>query len=134
MHFQVSIVQASAVFQPYLVLESTMFILAVFALSFHWSQKGAPYGCIAASIADDSFGIYLAHLFVISYISFLQPAANDWLTVTLTLLIGVPVVYGLSFSLTEIVRHTQLSLLLTGRQMARGRTRSQPSISKATIA
>ncbi|HUC79147.1 MAG TPA: acyltransferase [Candidatus Saccharimonadales bacterium] len=108
---------ASAVFQPYLVIESTVFGLALFALGVQWNRGGMSHKRLVTLIAEDSFGIYLCHVFVISYVIVpFQPASNNWITALTTLIVGVPVVYALSFGLTELARHTPLSLLLTGRK------------------
>lgn len=107
--------QASAVFQPYLVVESMVLGAALLAASFQWSHHGARFHHIISKIGEDSFGIYLGHVFLLTYLIPLQPAASNWVVATLSLLVGVPLVYLICFIVVEFFRHTRLSLFLTGR-------------------
>lgn len=110
---------AAAVFQPYLVVESIAFGLALFSIGTRWIEKGMPMKRLVDAIAQDSFGIYLCHVFFIGWIIVpFQPNSTDWITAIVTLVISLPVVYAASFITTEIVRHTWISLLVTGRHYA----------------
>lgn len=125
---------AAAVFQPYLVIESILFGLTLFGIGMRWVEKGMPAKKLVDSIAQDSFGIYLCHVFILSYFELYQPPGSDWLTATATLIIMLPVTYTLSYIFTEIVRHTWISILITGRHyvpiklFSRRRAKLDPSV------
>lgn len=122
---------ASAVFQPYLVIESAMVGVVLFAAGFHWSRHGARFHRMIAMVGEDSFGIYLGHVFLISYLASLQPAANGWVVAAASLMIGLPAVYLLTFIFIEFFRHTRLSLLLTGRRRASWTSNYRPLYARA---
>ena len=107
---------AAAVYQPFLVLTSIVYGLFVFALGFRWVQSGERFAPWIDSIAEDSFGIYLSHPFVILLLSRVQPNHNDIFTGILILSVGLPIVYLSAFVFSELARRTPLSLLLTGRR------------------
>jgi len=107
---------AADIFQPFFVVETVALALAIIASAFRWSERGAKGQKLVASIGQDSFGIYLGHVFLINYLVFLQPSGNDPITALLTLVIAVPSVYLISFVCVEIIRRTWFSLPITGRK------------------
>ncbi len=119
---------ASAVFQPVVVVETLAFGWGLLALGLRWSDAGAPRRRLAASCADCSFGIYLAHPLVLQGLLLLGQRAGVLAlvrrapaVVELVVLLGicVPVVYVASWALASVLRRTPLSLLFTGRPQAR---------------
>ncbi len=111
--------EAAAVFQPYTVIASAAYGLLVFALGFRWVERGQRFAKPVAAIAEDSFGIYLSHVFfLVWYAQTIQPDGSDFLRGFLILIIGLPLVYLTAFVFSEIARRTPLSVLLTGRHMA----------------
>ncbi len=110
---------AAAVFQPYLVIESLVFGLALFALGTSWVERGTPAKRTVDAIAQDSFGIYLCHiLFINHFIKMFQPDIDSWGVALLTLAIGLPITYLVSFIFIEVMRHTWISVFVTGRHYA----------------
>jgi peptidoglycan/LPS O-acetylase OafA/YrhL len=129
---------ASAVFQPVVVVESLLIGWALFALGLHWVSSGARYQRLVSAGADSSFGIFLAHPLVLQGVLALAGAtgvlaavrrAPSVLELVALLGIGLPLVYCASGALVFVARRTPLSLVLTGRQMARrgGRPTSKPA-------
>lgn len=119
---------ASAVFQPVVVFETMAFGWALLAAGFLWSEGGAPGRRLIAIGSDGSFGIYLAHPLVIQGLILLA-VKTDILhsirtapsAVQIAVLLGIclPLVYYIAGVMAFIARHTPLSLVLTGREMAR---------------
>jgi peptidoglycan/LPS O-acetylase OafA/YrhL len=119
---------ASAVFQPVVVVEALAFGWGLLALGLRWSDRGTPHRKLAASGADCSFGIYLAHPLLLQGA---QMLAQHYGTLTwvrksppvvellILLLVVVPVVYLAAWALTWVLRRTPFSLLLAGRSMTR---------------
>ena len=56
---------ASAVFQPIVILEALAFGWALLGAGLLWSDRGAPHRKFAAAGSASSFGIYLAHPLVL---------------------------------------------------------------------
>ena len=115
---------ASAVFQPVVVVETLAYGWGLLALGLRWSDAGAPRRRLAASGADYSFGIYLAHplvlqglLLLAQHTGVLAAVRRAPAVVELVVLLGicVPVVYAASWALVFVLRRTLLSLVLTGR-------------------
>ena len=75
---------ASAVFQPIVILEALAFGWALLGAGLLWSDRGAPHRKFAAAGSASSFGIYLAHplvlqgLLLLTGASFLGPHGG-WL-------------------------------------------------------
>lgn len=111
---------AAAVFQPFIVVASVAYGLALLAFSLQWVKSGMRFGKPVAAVAEDSFGIYLSHALFLTYFSdYFQTDANDWYVVIATMIIGLPACYAVSFLFAEIARRTWLSTALTGRKMAK---------------
>ncbi len=107
---------AAAVFQPYIIIASITYGLFIFALGFRWVDHGERFSKPIATIAEDSFGIYLSHALILTiYAKILQPPQNDVLTGLIIMSIGLPLVYVTSFLLSEVARRTPLSVFLIGR-------------------
>lgn len=112
-----SVVWASAVFQPFITFESIIFILALLSMGISWSYRGAKNRKVVALIGENSFGIYLSHALIIYKISnYFQPHSSEWYVILPSLVIGLPLVYGLAFLLSEFLRRTPISVILTGRR------------------
>ena len=124
---------ASAVFQPIVILEAVAFGWALLAAGLLWSDRGAPHRKFCAAGSASSFGIYLAHPLVLQGLllaagaSFLGPdggwlgairRAPDGLTVVVLLFIAVPIIYAAAWLIASAARRTPASLLLTGREYA----------------
>jgi peptidoglycan/LPS O-acetylase OafA/YrhL len=124
---------ASAVFQPVVVLEALAFGWALLGGGLLWSDRGAPHRKFCAAGSASSFGIYLAHplvlqgLIAVAGASFLGSGggllgavrrAPDGLEVVVLLGVAVPIVYGAAWIIAAAARRTPLSLMLTGREYA----------------
>ncbi len=123
---------ASAVFQPVVIVESVAFGWALLGLGLRWSDRGAPGRTFAAAGSASSFGIYLAHPLVLQALLLVAGlsifGAKDGLVgdlhrlphssfeVVILLLIAVPLIYAISWMIASAVRRTPLSLPLTGRE------------------
>ena len=124
---------ASAVFQPIVILEALAFGWALLGAGLLWSDRGAPHKKFAAAGSASSFGIYLAHplvlqgLLLLTGASFLGPdggwlgairRAPDGLTVLVLLFVAVPIIYAAAWLIASAARRTPASLMLTGREYA----------------
>jgi poly(3-hydroxybutyrate) depolymerase/peptidoglycan/LPS O-acetylase OafA/YrhL len=126
---------ASAVFQPVVIVEALAFGWALLGLGLLWSDRGAPARKFCAAGSASSFGIYLAHPLVLQVLLLIAGAsffgARDGLVgdlhrlqhssieVVILLFIAVPLIYALSWAIASAVRRTPLSLPLTGREYKR---------------
>lgn len=109
---------AAAVFQPFIVVASVAYGLALLAFSLQWVKNGMRFAKPVAAVAEDSFGIYLSHALFLTYFSdYFQSDSTDWYVVVATMIIGLPACYAVSFLFAEIARRTWLSTALTGRKM-----------------
>jgi poly(3-hydroxybutyrate) depolymerase/peptidoglycan/LPS O-acetylase OafA/YrhL len=119
---------ASGVFQPVVIVETFAYAWGLLAVGLRWADAGARHRRLISAGADCSFGIYLAHPLVLQGLMMLAghfgvlsairhaPAAAE---VAALLGVGVPVVYGVSWVLSFLLRRSPLSLVLTGREMVR---------------
>jgi peptidoglycan/LPS O-acetylase OafA/YrhL len=122
---------ASAVFQPIVILEALAFGWALLGAGLLWSDRGAPHQKFAAAGSASSFGIYLAHplvlqgLLLLAGASFLGPdggwlgairRAPGGLTVIVLLFVAVPIIYAAAWVIASAARRTPASLMLTGRE------------------
>jgi poly(3-hydroxybutyrate) depolymerase/surface polysaccharide O-acyltransferase-like enzyme len=123
---------ASAVFQPVVILEALAFGWALLGLGLLWSDRGAPARKFAAAGSASSFGIYLAHPLVLQVLLLIVGShyfgANGGLTgwlhrlhhssfeVLILLFIAVPIIYACAWMIASVMRRTPVSLLLTGRE------------------
>ena len=122
---------ASAVFQPVVILEALTFGWALLAAGLLWSDRGAPHRKFCAAGSASSFGIYLAHPLVLQGLLLLTGAsflganggwlgavrrAPDGLEVVALLFVAVPVIYALAWLIASAARRTPASLMLTGRE------------------
>ena len=122
---------ASAVFQPIVIVEALAFGWALLGAGLLWSDRGAPHKKFAAAGSASSFGIYLAHplvlqgLLLLTGASFLGPdggwlgairRAPDGLTVIALLFVAVPIIYAAAWVIASAARRTPASLMLTGRE------------------
>ena len=117
--------QASAVFQPVVVVEALAFGWALLAAGLLWSDRGAPHRKFFAAGSASSFGIYLAHPLVLQGLLAAAGAGGVLAAVrgapavleALALLgVAVPLVYGASWIIASAARRTPFSLMLTGRE------------------
>lgn len=123
-----SVFQATAVFQPVVVVESIAFALGLFALGTRWADRGSPHKRTFLLLSDLSFGIYLCHVLVLDWISDLIASSGlltviEHLPVPITLLLFLaiitPITYLASIAVIATARRTPLSLMLTGRARAK---------------
>lgn len=123
-----STLEASAVFQPVVVFETMAFGWALLAAGYLWSDRGAPGRKLIAIASDGSFGIYLAHPLVIQGLllaatkaGVLHSIRHAPSAIEIAVLLGLwlPLVYYVAGVMAYIARRTPLSLVLTGREMAR---------------
>ena len=127
---------ASAVFQPIVVVEALAFGWALLGAGLLWSDRGAPHRKFCAAGSASSFGIYLAHplvlqgLIAVAGASFLGPdggvlgavrRAPGGLELVALLGVAVPVVYAIAWTIASAARRTPLSLMLTGREHSAGK-------------
>jgi peptidoglycan/LPS O-acetylase OafA/YrhL len=124
---------ASAVFQPIVIVEALAFGWALLGAGLLWTDRGAPHRKFCAAGSASSFGIYLAHplvlqgLLLLTGASFLGPdggwlgairRAPDGLTVVVLLFVAVPIIYAAAWLIASAARRTPASLMLTGREYA----------------
>src|SRR5580692_9748542 len=122
---------ASAVFQPIVILEALAFGWALLGAGLLWSDRGAPHKKFCAAGSASSFGIYLAHPLVLQGLLLLTGAsflgadggwlgavrrAPDGLTVLVLLFVAVPIIYAAAWLIASAARRTPASLMLTGRE------------------
>jgi surface polysaccharide O-acyltransferase-like enzyme len=123
---------ASAVFQPVVIFEALTFGWALLGAGLLWSDRGAPGRKFTAAGSASSFGIYLAHPLVLQVLLLVAGASvfgagdglvgdlhrlpHSSLEVVILLLVAVPLIYAIAWVLASAVRHTPVSLLLTGRE------------------
>jgi peptidoglycan/LPS O-acetylase OafA/YrhL len=127
---------ASAVFQPIVILEALAFGWALLGAGLLWSDRGAPHRKFCAAGSASSFGIYLAHplvlqgLLLVAGASFFGPngglvgavrRAPDGLEVVVLLFVAVPIIYAVAWMIASAARRTPLSLMLTGREYSAGK-------------
>jgi peptidoglycan/LPS O-acetylase OafA/YrhL len=124
---------ASAVFQPIVIVEALAFGWALLGAGLLWTDRGAPHRKFCAAGSASSFGIYLAHplvlqgLLLVAGASFLGPnggwlgavrRAPDGLEVVALLFVAVPIIYAIAWLIASAARRTPASLMLTGREYA----------------
>jgi len=127
---------ASAVFQPIVILEALAFGWALLGAGLLWSDRGAPHRKFCAAGSASSFGIYLAHPLVLQGLLLVAGAscfgpggglvgavrrAPDGLELVVLLFVAVPIIYAIAWMIASAARRTPLSLLLTGREHAAGK-------------
>jgi len=128
---------ASAVFQPVVIVEALAFGWALLGAGLLWSASvskdgGAPFRKFAAAGSASSFGIYLAHPLVLQALllvvgshyfgahggltGWLHRLHHSSLEVVILLFIAVPFIYACAWVIASAVRRTPVSLFLTGRE------------------
>jgi peptidoglycan/LPS O-acetylase OafA/YrhL len=128
---------ASDVFQPVMVPWCVAVITALFALGVAWSARraGGPGSRVVEISSDRSFGVFLVHPMVLWALT-LGPSA--WLSTRVSALsstvIAIAVTVVVSLVVVEVLRHSPLSMVLTGkRRSLRGRavhsSRSESAVS-----
>jgi peptidoglycan/LPS O-acetylase OafA/YrhL len=133
---------ASAVFQPVVVVEAITFGLALLAGGLLWSDRGARGRKFCAAGSASSFGIYLAHPLVLQGLLVVTGAGMtgglvaggllgavqhlpSGLELLVLLFVAVPIVYSVAWVLSSAARRTPASLPLTGREYSgRKKTRA----------
>jgi peptidoglycan/LPS O-acetylase OafA/YrhL len=115
---------ASSTFQPAVVVESLAIAWTYLALGMAWQDRGTPARRLVRSGAEASFGVYLAHplllqglllLSATTGLSALGERAPGGLVTAVSMVLVVPVIYLTCAVFAELMRHTPLSLPLTGR-------------------
>jgi poly(3-hydroxybutyrate) depolymerase/peptidoglycan/LPS O-acetylase OafA/YrhL len=123
---------ASAVFQPVVIVEALAFGWALLGAGLLWSDRGAPFRKFCAAGSASSFGIYLAHPLVLQVllliagshyfgakgglVGWLHRLPHSSVEVLILLFIAVPLIYACAWVMSSAVRRTPVSLLLTGRE------------------
>lgn len=117
-------VAASDVFQPVMVPWCVAVITALFALGVAWSARraGGPWSRAVEISSDRSFGVFLVHPMVLWALA-IGPFA--WLSTQVSALcsslVAIAVTIMVSLLVVEVLRHSPLSMVLTGkRRMRRG--------------
>jgi peptidoglycan/LPS O-acetylase OafA/YrhL len=114
----VSPLRASAVFQPVTVPWCVAVMTALFALGVTWAaRRGAGLGSRVVEVGCDySFGVFLVHPMVLWA---LTHGPSEWLSRRLpalwVTLIVLAVTTAVSVLVVEVLRHSPLSLVLTGK-------------------
>jgi len=109
---------ASDVFQPVMVPWCVAVITALFALGVAWSARrtGGPGSQVVEISSDRSFGVFLVHPMVLWALT-LGPSA--WLSTRVSALsstvIAIAVTVVVSLVVVEVLRHSLLSMVLTGK-------------------
>lgn len=130
--------EASAVFQPSLVLEALTAAAAQYALGL-WLVDRLPLRQLARleKASDVSFGVYLAHPLLIGAVLDVAVASGIWsrlrhvqsgLGEAMVAFGLVPFVYAVTFAVVARSRTTRLSLALTGRKRRRDDKRPVRSV------
>jgi peptidoglycan/LPS O-acetylase OafA/YrhL len=123
---------ASAVFQPIVIVEALLLGWALLAGGLLWWDRGARGRKFCAAGADASFGIYLAHPLVLqgllavagaSYIGIkggliggVVQRLPGPIELVVLLFVLVPIIYAGAWLISSAARRTPLSLVLTGRE------------------
>jgi peptidoglycan/LPS O-acetylase OafA/YrhL len=124
---------ASAVFQPVVIVEAMAFGLALLAGGLLWSDRGAAGRKFFAAGSASSFGIYLAHPLVLQGLLAITGAGvtggvvaggllgavqhlPSVLELLVLLFVAVPVIYSVAWVMSSAARRTPASLPLTGRE------------------
>lgn len=111
-------VAASDVFQPVMVPWCVAVITALFALGVAWSVRrtGGPGSRTVEMASDRSFGVFLVHPIVLWALTlrpvaglFSQISALNWTVIAIAVTVVV------SLLVVEVLRHSPLSLVLTGK-------------------
>ncbi|HSZ31111.1 MAG TPA: acyltransferase, partial [Pseudonocardiaceae bacterium] len=112
-------VAASDVFQPVMVPWCVAVITALFALGVTWAaQRGAGLGSRAVEIGSDrSFGVFLVHPMVLWALTL---GSSAWLSAHVSTLgstiIAFVTTVVVSLLVVEVLRHSPLSIVLTGKR------------------
>jgi surface polysaccharide O-acyltransferase-like enzyme len=112
-------VAASDVFQPVMVPWCVAVITALFALGVTWAaQRGAGPGSRAVEIGSDrSFGVFLVHPMVLWALTL---GSSAWLSAHVSTLgstiIAFVTTVVVSLLVVEVLRHSPLSIVLTGKR------------------
>lgn len=133
--------RASAVFQPVMVPWCVAVMTALFALGVTWAaRRGTGPGSRAVEIGSDySFGVFLVHPMVVWA---LTHGPSEWLSRHVSALGANVIVLAativVSLLVVEVLRHSPLSLVLTGkpcllRPRAVCSSRSESSVSAPPI-
>lgn len=139
---------ASAVFQPVVIVEAIAYGWALLGAGLLWTDRGAPGRKFAAAGSASSFGIYLAHPLVLQALLLvagshylganggllgdLHRLGHSSIELLALLFVAVPVIYATSWVLASAARRTPFSLMLTGREWKPGRkTRIGPATDRA---
>jgi poly(3-hydroxybutyrate) depolymerase/peptidoglycan/LPS O-acetylase OafA/YrhL len=123
---------ASAVFDPIVMVEALCFGWALLGFGLLWGDRGAPGRKFAAAGSASSFGIYLAHPLVLQGLLLVMGSYRlfgghggltgwlhrlpDSLEVLPLLFIAVPLIYACAWVIASAMRRTPVSLLITGRE------------------
>jgi peptidoglycan/LPS O-acetylase OafA/YrhL len=124
----VSPVNASAVFQPVVVIESLADALALFALGVRWQDRGVSAKGTYLLLADVSFGIYLAHVWILNQMYYwagqlglldLGYHVRPGIVVFVMLVVAVPLIYVITAAFIALFRRTPFSVAVAGRLQMR---------------
>lgn len=122
-----SVIDASAVLQPFMVPYCFFWILTLYRWGLWWGQAGSQHWLrpLINGISRQSFGIYLIHPFILwLQLQYLLPHLHlsHWLVTP-----GVIAVTAVaSYLIIAAISHTQLNLLLLGQRGAAARKAGSP--------
>jgi peptidoglycan/LPS O-acetylase OafA/YrhL len=135
--------QASVVFQPVVVAESVAIAWTFLAAGLLWQESGRFGEKLVTAGSDASFGIYLLHPLALQgallgatatgLVDFAQTVPNA-VVLAVLLLVFLPLLYLVSGLVTAAVRHTPVSLALTGRAWSRPVRQTVPDPGREDLA
>ncbi|HWC82698.1 MAG TPA: acyltransferase [Pseudonocardiaceae bacterium] len=134
--------QASAVFQPVVVVESVGITWAFLALGLIWQRHGRPAGRVVRAGSDASFGVYLVHPLILQGmlafsatigVTALARQLPGGLVIAVEMLVVVPLIYLISGLFATAARRTPVSLPLTGRARVRPAKREVPVPERVSV-
>jgi peptidoglycan/LPS O-acetylase OafA/YrhL len=116
--------------QPAMLVVSLGALVLLYVACTRWADRGAPGRGLVARGSDLSFGVYLAHPFVLTILLMNGLASDDQHVPALVAALVAFVVTAVGATVASMVlRRTPLSLALTGRP--RHRPSEQPSSASA---
>lgn len=135
--------QASVVFQPVVAVESAAIAWTFLAAGLLWQESGRFGEKLVTAGSDASFGVYLLHPLLlqgallgatsIRLVDVAQTVPNA-VVLAVLVLVFLPLLYLVSGLVTAAVRHTPVSLALTGRAWSRRVRQTVPAQSREDLA
>lgn len=111
---------ASDVFQPVMLPWCVAVVAGCYALGAAWAERRRPVelGWVRRA-SDRSFGVFLVHPLVLWLLTLGAAGGSSWLSdlapAPVPTLVAYVVAVAVSLAIVELLRHTRLSLVLTGK-------------------